>query len=94
MARALHGAPRLVVLDEPEMGRDGAGVRRLIATLEAIKAEGVGIVIATQDPRLLALTDRIVVLNGGALHAEGAPGEFSARGGSQPAANGARAGLH
>jgi ATP-binding cassette subfamily C exporter for protease/lipase len=94
MARALHGAPRLVVLDEPEMGRDGAGVRRLISTLEAIKADGVGIVIATQDPRLLALTDRIVVMNGGALHAEGAPGEFSARAGSQPAANGARAGLH
>ncbi|KUO67792.1 MAG: hypothetical protein APF80_00695 [Alphaproteobacteria bacterium BRH_c36] len=67
LARALHGTPCLVVLDEPEAGLDGAGVRRLIDTLTALKATGVGLVIATQDPRLLALADNIALLAQGSL---------------------------
>lgn len=65
LARALHGSPRLVVLDEPELGLDGASLKRLGTVLAEMKAAGVGIVVATQDPRLLSLTDTIVVLNGG-----------------------------
>jgi PrtD family type I secretion system ABC transporter len=94
LARAVHGAPRLLVLDEPEAGLDGAGVRRLIAALEVLKTDGIGLVLATHDPRLLALTDRVLVLNGGAPHAQGAPGDLARRADPYPAAEAARAGLH
>lgn len=70
-ARALYGNPRIVVLDEPELGLDGASVRRLITALEALKADGVGIVVATQDPRLLKLADTVIVLNNGAVVRQG-----------------------
>lgn len=71
LARAVHGRPRLVVLDEPEIGLDGQSMRRLMRMLEALKQDGIGIVVATQDPRLLALMDKIIVLNGGVAQAIG-----------------------
>lgn len=76
-SRALFGAPRLVVLDEPELGLDGGSLRRLMKTLQELKDEGIGLVIATQDPRLLALTDKTVVLNAGAIEAQGTPRELA-----------------
>ena len=80
LARAIHGSPRLVVLDEPEIGLDGVSVRRLIKVLEDLKAEGIGFAIATQDPRLLALTDKIVVvLNNGAVQTQGPSAELARR---------------
>lgn len=77
MARACHGAPRLVVLDEPELGLDGQSMRKLMRTLEALKRDGTGLVLATQDPRLLGLVDKIVVLNAGAVQALGPAQEIS-----------------
>ena len=71
LARALHGEPRTIVLDEPEIGLDGTSMRRLISVLSDLKAEGIGLVLATQDPRFLALTDTILVLNAGAVQAFG-----------------------
>ncbi len=67
LARAIHGNPKLIVLDEPEVGLDGAGLRRLVNVLASLKDTGVGLVIATQDPRLLALTDNIALLADGTL---------------------------
>lgn len=75
-ARALHGAPRMLVLDEPETGLDGAGIRALLATLEAIRARGTRLVIATQDPRLLALCDRIALMSEGTVRAFGSRDEL------------------
>ena len=67
LARALHGSPCLIVLDEPEAGLDGGGVRRLIESLNALKDGGTGLVIATQDPRLLSLADKVALLSQGCL---------------------------
>ncbi len=69
-ARALAGTPRFLVLDEPEAGLDGSGMKRLMQVLATLKAEGLSLVIATQDPRLLALTDKVVVLNQGTVQVE------------------------
>ncbi|MGQ0672853.1 MAG: ATP-binding cassette domain-containing protein [Hyphomicrobium sp.] len=95
LARALAGSPKLIVLDEPEIGLDGASLRQLIGILKTLKAEGVGLVIATQDPKLLALVDSIVLLNQGVVQMAG-PAEDVRRGSQQPAADSVRdrAGAH
>ena len=79
LARAAHGTPRTIVLDEPEIGLDGASFRKLLSALQAVKAAGVSLVIATQDPRLLALADQVAVLNGGSIQAAGTGFEVAQR---------------
>ena len=69
LARALHGNPRVVVLDEPELRLDEAGLGGLIRTLENLRRNGTSLVIATNEPRLLQLTDNIVLLSNGAVEA-------------------------
>lgn len=70
-ARALFGQPRIVIVDEPELGLDGAALRRLISTLGELKASGTTLILATQDPRLLDLCTGIVVMNAGTIKAAG-----------------------
>ncbi len=86
LARAVHGSPRLVVLDEPEIGLDGQSLRKLVRMLERLKADGIGVVVATQDPRLLGLMDQIVVLASGTVQTIGPALDVSARFGMNRAA--------
>lgn len=79
MARAVFGSPRIVVLDEPELGLDGGSVRALADDLSELKASGLGLVIATQDQRLLALADRMVLLQDGRIQASGPASEIVRR---------------
>ncbi|MGL4396568.1 MAG: ATP-binding cassette domain-containing protein, partial [Hyphomicrobium sp.] len=76
-ARALCGTPRVVIFDEPELGLDGAAVKKLIGTLQALKSEGVGLIVVTQDPRLIEIMDRVVVIANGTIQATGPAAEFS-----------------
>jgi ABC-type protease/lipase transport system fused ATPase/permease subunit len=71
-ARALFGDPVLLVLDEPELGLDAGGVHELARVLERLKADGMGMVLATQDQRLLRLADQTIVLGGGTVQLQGA----------------------
>jgi PrtD family type I secretion system ABC transporter len=88
LARAMFGDPRTIVLDEPEAGLDGQAMRRLYAVLAELKREGVRIIIATQDPRLLQFVDRVVVLNGGTIASMGTPADMMARSsGAAPSAH-------
>lgn len=80
LARAVVSTPRIVVLDEPEAGLDGAGMRDLVCALEKQKADGVSLVIATQDPRLLNLVDKVVILAGGTIQSVTTPTEMRTRG--------------
>ena len=73
LARAVYGAPRVIVLDEPEAGLDGAALRQQMRSLEALRAAGTSLIIATQDPRLLQHVDRIVVLAAGSIARIGTP---------------------
>lgn len=79
LARAVAGDPKIVVLDEPEIGLDGASMRRLIRDLEILKTQGVALIIATQDPRLLTLADKVAVLSAGVLQSFGDASEFARR---------------
>lgn len=79
LARALSGEPRIVVLDEPEIGLDGASIKRLVRDLEALKRQGVALIIATQDPKLLALVDKVAVLAQGTLQSLSDAADFAKR---------------
>lgn len=59
VATALAAAPRALVLDEPTFGQDRRGHDELIRLLDASRAQGTAICVATHDERLVrALADR------------------------------------
>lgn len=77
---ALH--PRVVLYDEPSSSLDSGSRRRLIRFLAATTATATTtatagtLLIASHDLRfLLEVCDRVVVVNGGRITADGAPGE-------------------
>jgi PrtD family type I secretion system ABC transporter len=67
LARAAFGDPILVVLDEPNANLDGEGDAALAATLATWKARGVTVVVVTHKSDVLAVCDRIAVLDDGQL---------------------------
>ena len=72
MARALATAPRLLLLDEIAGGLTEGECAELVATIREIRASGVAIVwIEHVVHALLAVVDRLVVLNFGRKIAEG-----------------------
>jgi PrtD family type I secretion system ABC transporter len=79
LARAISGEPKIIVLDEPEIGLDGASIKRLMRDLEALKRQGVALIIATQDPKFLALVDKVAVVAQGMLQSFGDAADFAKR---------------
>jgi ATP-binding cassette, subfamily C, bacterial len=71
LARALYGAPVLVVLDEPDAHLDSDGIAALGATIRALKARGATVVIVAHRPAVLAACDDLLVLEGGRAVAQG-----------------------
>ncbi len=75
VARALISEPALVMLDEPAAGLSEAEMEGLGRLLGDLRSGGRAIVIIEHHlPMIMALCDRVVVLNYGAKIAEGAPG--------------------
>jgi putative ABC transport system ATP-binding protein len=61
IARALAGSPRLLVADEPTGQLDAETGREVMALLRGIvESEGVTAVIATHDPVMVSLADRVL----------------------------------
>ncbi|TVQ30431.1 MAG: ATP-binding cassette domain-containing protein [Geminicoccaceae bacterium] len=79
LARALYGEPPVLVLDEPYAHLDGAGTKQLEALLKARKAKGQLTVMAVHDLRLASLADRILILQGGQITADGPAREIIQR---------------
>jgi len=74
IARALATGPRLLLLDEPAAGLNGAETRTLIDALYRIRDAGVTLVIVEHDMGLvMEVAEDIVVLDRGAKIAEGPP---------------------
>src|SRR5215470_481658 len=74
MARALATAPKLLLLDEIAGGLIESECHELVATIRDIRAQGVTIVwIEHIVHALLAVVDRLIVLNFGRKIAEGEP---------------------
>ena len=74
LARAVAGEPWLLLADEPAAGLNEAERRRLDADLVALRALGTTVLLIEHDMRLvMAISDRVIVLNFGRVIADGTP---------------------
>ena len=71
LARAIYGDPVLVVLDEPNSSLDDAGDAALAAAILELKARGTTFVIMTHRTSVLAVADKMLILQDGATQAFG-----------------------
>jgi branched-chain amino acid transport system ATP-binding protein len=77
MARALASEPQLLLLDEPAAGMNVAESQVLRDRLRRLAASGLSLLVIEHDMSLMmALCDRMGVLNFGNLIAEGTPAEI------------------
>jgi ABC-2 type transport system ATP-binding protein len=74
LAMTLVGSPRIIFLDEPTTGLDPRSRRTMWQIVRELVAEGTTVFLTTQYlDEADQLADRIVVLDGGRLVAEGTP---------------------
>jgi ABC-type branched-subunit amino acid transport system ATPase component len=74
IARALAGAPKLILFDEPAAGLTRAEAERIATVIRGIAERGIAVLLIEHDMHfLLPLAHRVVVLNFGAKIAEGTP---------------------
>ena len=67
VACGVVGDPALVVADEPTAELDTAAAERVLVAMEELAAAGVGFVISSHDPRVMAIADGFVRLDHGRL---------------------------
>ncbi|MDQ3760843.1 MAG: ABC transporter ATP-binding protein [Actinomycetota bacterium] len=80
IARSLVNDPELMLLDEPTTGLDPQGRHLLWDRLFRLKRHGVTLIITTHYmDEAEQLCDRLVVMDGGLIVAEGSPRELIAR---------------
>jgi ATP-binding cassette subfamily C exporter for protease/lipase len=71
LARALYGAPKLVVLDEPNANLDDVGEAALARAVQQMRANGTTVVLVTHRPGAVALADQLLLLVDGVVQAQG-----------------------
>ena len=77
LALALVGHPTILLLDEPTANLDAGGRAELLQLLHRFKREGMTVVFSSHRPEdVLALADRILLLDGGVLEEEQSPQRF------------------
>ena len=77
VARALAPDPDIVLADEPTAEMDHEAANVVIEALREVSLRGGGVILASHDPRVLPVADRVMVLRAGLLVAEGSPGEVA-----------------
>ena len=71
LAKWLQTRPRLLLLDEPTRGIDIAAKREIYQLMDQWTAQGIAIVLITSEmPELLTLSDRIIVMHRGKITAQ------------------------
>jgi lipooligosaccharide transport system ATP-binding protein len=80
IARALVHRPRLLLLDEPTVGLDPQVRQELWALIDALRSEGVSILMSTHYiEEAQRLADTVVIMSHGKAVDEGRPAELVAR---------------
>jgi len=65
LARAVHGWPRLIVLDEPNANLDDVGEAALARAVHTLRERGSTVVMISHRPSALELADQLVVMQEG-----------------------------
>jgi ribose transport system ATP-binding protein len=80
LGRWLFAQVKLLVLDEPTQGIDVGAKREIYGLIDELTERGVGIVLISSDyPELLAISDRVAVVRDGRIVHTGTRGELSQR---------------
>jgi energy-coupling factor transporter ATP-binding protein EcfA2 len=67
LAGAIAHGPSVLVLDEPSVGQDRLTWSAVAGVVVAARDAGIGVVLATHDPLLIALADRRITLRAGRI---------------------------
>jgi PrtD family type I secretion system ABC transporter len=67
LARALFSLPSLIVLDEPNSNLDSEGENALATAIAHLKTIGKTVIVITHKANLLSLTDKTLIMSGGAV---------------------------
>ncbi|MES2209562.1 MAG: ABC transporter ATP-binding protein [Chloroflexota bacterium] len=79
LAVALIGDPEVLILDEPTAGMDPEARRATRGLISGLRAEGCAILLTTHDlADVERMADRVVILHGGKIVANGAPADLAA----------------
>lgn len=78
LARALMHGPRILFLDEPTLGLDPQGRRHLWERIDALRQEGMTVLMTTHNLPEAEACDRVGIIDHGNLVTIGAPGELIA----------------
>jgi len=77
VARALSMKPRFLMLDEPVGGLAAHEIKKLVDLIYRLRSEGLTIFIVEHNmPFVMSLSEKVLVLDGGSLIAEGLPEEI------------------
>jgi ABC-type multidrug transport system ATPase subunit len=77
LALALIGSPPVLLLDEPTANLDARGRADLVQLLKRLKREGMTLLFSSHRPEdILALADRVLLLESGCLRGEETPAAF------------------
>lgn len=71
LARALHGEPFLVVLDEPDASLDHGGEHALHKAINGVRARGGIVIVISHRQTVLGAVDMLLALQQGHVHAFG-----------------------
>ncbi len=76
LARWLIDNPRILILDEPTAGIDVGAKSEIYQIINQLTAQGVGVILVTSElPELLGMSDRILVMSNGGIVGEFSRGE-------------------